>query len=80
MDLPGDICKICNNKCTESGEDSKAIQCEICYAWVHATCDGMSSEQYDLFNQLSAAREMLADTSRRLGRVKTVSSDDNLHS
>ena len=55
MNLPGDVCKICNNKCTESGEDSKAIQCEICYAWVHATCDGMSSEQYDLFNQLSAS-------------------------
>ena len=52
MDLPGDVCKICNNKCTESGEDSKAIQCEICCAWVHATCDGMSSEQYDLISYL----------------------------
>ena len=32
-----------------------AIQCEICYSWVHATCDGLIIEQYDLYNQLSAS-------------------------
>ena len=55
MELPGDVCKLCNKKCTATGEDSNAIQCEICYSWVHATCDGLSIEQYDLFNQLSAS-------------------------
>ena len=62
MELPGDMCKLCNKKCTESGEDSKAIQCEICYSWVHATCDGLSIEQYDLFinNQLSVSVSNIA--------------------
>ena len=55
MECPGDICKHCNKKCTENGEGSKAIQCEVCYSWVHASCDGLSSEEYDLFNQLSAS-------------------------
>ena len=51
MELPGDMCKLCNKKFTESGEDSKTIliQCEICYSWVHGTCDGLSIEQYRIY-------------------------------
>ena len=60
MELPGDICKHCDGKCTETGESSKAIQCEICYSWVHATCDGLSIEEYDLFNKLSATVSNIA--------------------
>ena len=26
----------------------------MCYSWVHATCDGLSLEDYELFNKLSA--------------------------
>ena len=31
-----------------------AIQCEICYSWVHATCDGLSMEEYDLLGHALA--------------------------
>ena len=31
---------------------SDAIQCEICYRWVHASCEGITKEKYKLFNQL----------------------------
>ena len=27
--------------------DSKAIQCNPCAAWIHATCEGLSDEMYD---------------------------------
>ena len=30
-----------------------AIRCEICYSWVHVTCDGLSMEEYDQFLKLS---------------------------
>ena len=53
MELPGDTCKHCNKKCTETGEGSTAIQCEMCYSWVHATCDELSMKEYDPFNKLS---------------------------
>ena len=60
LDMPGDTCKHCDKKCTESGEESKAIQCEICYSWVHATCDGLSAEEYDMLNKLSASVSNIA--------------------
>ena len=28
------------------------IQCEICYRWVHASCEGIPKEKYKLFNQV----------------------------
>ena len=60
MKLPGDICKYCNKQCTEDGDDSKVIQCEICYSWVHATCDGLILKEYELFNQLSTSVNNIA--------------------
>jgi len=33
--LSGDTCGHCNKECTSEGELSKAIQCDLCYAWVH---------------------------------------------
>ena len=56
LELPGEIYKHCNEKCNESGEGSKAIQCKLCYSWVHALAmDYVSLEEYDLFNKLSAS-------------------------
>ena len=54
MELPGDICKHYNKNC-ETGQGSMAIQCEICYSWVHVTCDGLSMAEYDLFLKLSTS-------------------------
>ena len=31
------------------------MQSEVCYSWVHATYDGLSMEEYDLFNVLSTS-------------------------
>ena len=55
LELPGDICKHCNKKCTKTGESSKAIQCEVCYSWIHASCEGLNMKECDLFNKLSAS-------------------------
>ena len=60
LELPGATCKYCHRDCTEEGENSKAVQCEICYSWVHASCDGLSNEDYDLFNKLSTTVSNIA--------------------
>ena len=58
--MPGDICKHCNKKCTVKGKNSEAIQCDICYVWVHASCEGFSREQYKSFSDLSKSFPNLA--------------------
>ena len=50
----------CNNECTEEGESSKAVQCEICYSWVHAVHDGLSSEDYKLAFRLATYLPLLS--------------------
>jgi len=34
--------------------NSKAIQCDLCYVWVHANCEGISDENYEALSQLSS--------------------------
>ena len=60
LTMPGDICKHCNKKCTVKGKNSKAIQCDICYVWVHASCESFSREQYKSFSDLSKSFPNLA--------------------
>ena len=55
MNVPGDLCGHCGKKCTMKGKSSEAIQCDVCFEWVHATCEGFSREQYKVFNQLVTA-------------------------
>ena len=50
--LPGDTCSYCMKRCTSKGKSSDAIQCEICYRWVHGSCEGIPKEKYNLFNQV----------------------------
>jgi len=50
--LPGEICRHCNKLCSKKGA---ALQCEVCYNWVHASCEGVSNDNYKMFNKLSAA-------------------------
>lgn len=42
-------CSKCKENCTT---ESEAIQCDLCYAWVHAQCDSISSELYSSLNNI----------------------------
>ena len=50
--VPGDTCGHCKKKCTVKGKTSEAIQCDVCFEWVHAACEGLSKDQFKVFNQL----------------------------
>ena len=45
------ICCYCNKKCMKRSE---AVQCDLCYSWLHASCEGLSKEQYKLLTQLTS--------------------------
>ena len=49
-----DICRHCNKKCTKKSE---AVQCDLCYSWLHASCEGLNKEQYKLLTQLTSTVE-----------------------
>ena len=58
--LPGDICGHCKEHCTETGKQGQAIQCDLCGVWVHASCDGISVDQYELLVSLTSSIENIA--------------------
>ena len=47
--LPGDICGHGDKEHTPDGE---VIQCDLCYAWVYAECEGVTKEQYENLNSI----------------------------
>ena len=47
-----DVCRHCNKKCTKKSE---AVQCDLCYSWLHASCEGLTKEQYKLLTQLTSS-------------------------
>jgi len=52
--LPGETCGHFMKRCSSKGKSSDAIQCEICYRWVHASCEGINKEKYKLLNQVAS--------------------------
>ena len=58
-DLPGDLCGHCNERCTESGKQGQAIECDLCGAWVHALCEGVNTDHYQSLVSLSSNVEGL---------------------
>ena len=52
LDKPVDICGYCKKKCTAKCE---ALQCDLCAAWLHASCEGLTKDQYKLLNQLASS-------------------------
>jgi len=46
-----DIFRHCNKKCMKKSE---AVQCNFCYSWLHASCEGLGKEQYKLLTQLTS--------------------------
>ena len=58
--LPGDICGHCKECCTETGEQGKAVQCDLCGVWVHARYDGISVDQCTQLVSLTSSVENIA--------------------
>ena len=52
QDLPGNKCFHCKKACTSKSE---AIQCDLCAVWVHARCEGVSSDLYKSLNHVSTS-------------------------
>jgi len=48
------VCGHCNKKCTIRSE---AIQCDLCQSWVHAACEGVSKEEYEMLSQVTDSVE-----------------------
>ena len=47
-----DVCHHCSKKCSKKNE---AIQCDLCYAWLHASCEGLSKDKYKLLTRLTSS-------------------------
>ena len=54
---PVNVCGHCSKKCTSKGLTNEAIMCDLCGSWVHAACEGLTREQFKVFNQLSNSVE-----------------------
>ncbi len=50
-----DTCAHCNKRCTNSGKNSEAIQCDLCLSWVHAACEGISKSYFKSLNEVLSA-------------------------
>jgi len=47
-----DTCIHCNKHCTNTGKNSEAIQCDLCYSWVHASCEGLTKSHLKSLNEI----------------------------
>jgi len=45
---------VCNKRCTLRSE---AIQCDLCQSWVHASCEALNKEEYEMHTQLTDSVE-----------------------
>jgi len=45
-----DTCAHCKKRCTNTG-NSEAIQCDLCYSWVHASCESITKSHFKLLNE-----------------------------
>ena len=67
--LPGGCCLKCKE---ELGSDSKAVQCDLCAAWIHTKCEGLSDEVYDNIMVLGGLSNVVyyCDTNNCISRIK----------
>ena len=52
-----DVCGHFNEKCVA---ESKAILCDFCHSWTHASCEGLKDEQYNQLTQLTSRVENIS--------------------
>ena len=72
LDTPVNLCGHCKKKCTAKSE---ALQCDLCASWLHASCEGITREDYKLLNQLSSSTQNIVyycNLNHCLDRFKTI--------
>jgi len=54
------------------GSDCKAVQCDLCAAWIHVKCEGLSDEVYDNVMALGGLNNVMhyCDTNNCISHVK----------
>jgi len=70
-----DVCGHCAKKCGGEGPLNEAIQCDLCSTWVHASCEGISSDDYKLLTNLTSATDNViyyCSLNQCLTRVKQI--------
>ena len=50
--------EVCGRCCKDVKTDEKAVGCEICGAWFHATCKGMPVEVYKFMVEDEAGEQL----------------------
>ncbi|KYO47462.1 histone-lysine N-methyltransferase 2B isoform B [Alligator mississippiensis] len=48
----GNYCPICSHCYEDNDYESKMMQCAMCEHWVHAKCEGLSDEGYEILSSL----------------------------
>ncbi len=48
----GNYCPMCHKCYSDDDWDCKMVQCATCDAWVHAKCEGLTDEKYQLLSYL----------------------------
>ncbi|XP_043936832.1 histone-lysine N-methyltransferase 2A isoform X4 [Protopterus annectens] len=48
----GNFCPLCNKCYDDDDYESKMMQCGKCDRWVHAKCEGLSDEKYEILSSL----------------------------
>ena len=54
--MPVDLCGHCGKNFSDKGLN-EAIQCDLCAEWVHASCEGVSSDDYKLSTNLTSSEK-----------------------
>ena len=44
------FCGHCKLECTDEGKGNEALCCDFCEVWVHAACEGISSDIHKLYD------------------------------
>ena len=49
-----DVCGHCEELVTSRGKNSDGLYCDYCNCWYHASCEGMSTDTYQMFSKLAS--------------------------
>ncbi|XP_030644438.1 histone-lysine N-methyltransferase 2B [Chanos chanos] len=55
----GNFCTVCLKCCEENEFDSQMIQCARCAHWVHARCEGLTDDLYEILSRLRGKKSLV---------------------